>query len=273
MKITGEFEKAVIVIPVYKTQLSVYEQISLAQCRSVLSSHTIIFVKPVSLNIDEVVYCAGFPTVNFDDHYFQSIYGYNELLMTEAFYKSFSKYEYMLIYQLDAFVFSDQVNYWCNKAFDYIGAPWLRLKPYKNLFDKVFTGAKNYLYMRYDAKYKNGLPKTGKQIENRVGNGGFSLRKTDKFAALCVQYKSLIDHYVELKHPWFNEDIFWSIALNRKIEQIKKPSFKEAARFSIETNPQLGFKLTGNQLPFGCHGWDKNVEFWRPLFKQAGIDI
>lgn len=266
-------DKAAIVIPIYKTQLSAYENIALTQCKTVLGSHPVIFVKPYSLNIDSLMADTGFSSISFEDHYFKSVHGYNELLMAEGFYKSFIDYDFILIYQLDAFVFSDQLDYWCNAGYDYIGAPWLRLKGYKNIFDELFTKAKHYLYMRYDAKYPDGMPKIGKQIENRVGNGGFSLRRVDKFLQYSIQYKTLIDHYITLRHPWFNEDIFWSIALNRKKETIKRPGIKKAVKFAIETNPQRAFKLNKNQLPFGCHAWDKNVDFWRGKFKQQGINI
>jgi hypothetical protein len=266
-------KKVAVVIPVYKTQLTAYEIISLERCKGVLGNHPIIFVKPESLNIDALIADTGFSSISFDDHYFESVHGYNELMMAEAFYNAFTAYEYILIYQLDAFVFSDELNYWCEQGYDYIGAPWLRIKPYKNAIDKVFTQAKNYLYMRYDAKYKDGMPKVGKQIEDRVGNGGLSLRRVNKFAACCVQNQSLINHYITLRHPWFNEDIFWSIALNRKKQVIKKPPLKLAVKFSVETNPQRAFSLNNNQLPFGCHGWDKQANFWRPVFKGVGVDI
>jgi len=127
--------------------------------------------------------------------------------------------------------------------------------------------------MRYDAKYKDGMPKVGKQIEDRVGNGGFSLRRVNKFLQYTIQYKPLIDHYITLRHPWFNEDIFWSIALNRKKKNITKPGLKLALEFSIETNPQRAFKIINHKLPFGCHAWDKNLIFWRDIFKNQGITI
>ena len=70
-------------------------------------------------------------------------------MLSSEFYRRFSKFEYILIYQLDAFVFKDQLNYWCKKGYDYIGAPW-------------FEGFH--------------LTKTGVNIIG-VGNGGFSLRR------------------------------------------------------------------------------------------------
>ncbi len=43
-------------------------------------------------------------------------------MMDNTFYKQFLNYEYILIYQLDAFVFKDELNY-CSQGIDYVGAP------------------------------------------------------------------------------------------------------------------------------------------------------
>ena len=49
---------------------------------------------------------------------------YNRLMMSEQFYRAFEGYEYILIYQLDCLVFSNALEEWCRKGYDYIGAPW-----------------------------------------------------------------------------------------------------------------------------------------------------
>ena len=72
-------------------------------------------------------------------------------MISSKFYKSFKTYEFLLIYQTDAWVFRDDLLEWCNKDYDYVGAPW-------------FTG--------YDDT--KGI----KKAFNAVGNGGFCLRKT-----------------------------------------------------------------------------------------------
>lgn len=265
--------KAVVVIPVYKPELSEYEKIALVRCQAVLSKYDIILVKPQNLAIDFKISGTTFTSLSFDDHYFEDIHGYNRLMLSAGFYESFSSYEYILIYQPDAFVFADQLDYWCNQGYDYIGAPWFAEKDPVNIFDELVGRIKNYIYVRYNVKYKNGMPKIGKQLAGRVGNGGFSLRKTEVFIKYCIKYKVLIDHYCSLKHSWFNEDIFWSIELNRKQRQIKTPVLKKALKFAFETRPEKAFKMNNHELPFGCHAWDKNVSFWRPVFKTYGYEI
>jgi hypothetical protein len=269
----NEKKKIAVVIPVYKMQLSAYESISLNRCKEILSGYPIIMVKPASLDATPLTAGTSISTLSFDDHYFESVHGYNNLLMAEGFYNSFAEYEYILICQLDTFIFSDKLSYWCGQGYDYIGAPWLSLNPHKDIFNKAINRIKNYLYVRYNVKYKDGMPKLGKQLENRVGNGGLSLRRVSLFAQYCVKYKATIEHYIALRHPWFNEDIFWSIELNRKTKQLKIPGLKEALQFAFETNPARALKINNGQLPFGCHGWDKNIEFWKPVFEGFGVEI
>jgi hypothetical protein len=265
--------KAVVIIPVYKPELLEYEKIAITQCQAVLSEYDIIIVKPESLDLNFQLDNVRFSTVSFADDYFEDIHGYNRLMLSANFYKSFQEYEYMLIHQLDAFVFTNELEYWCNEGYDYIGAPWFAEKDPGNILDELINRVKNYLYVRYNVKYKDGMPKIGKQLAGRVGNGGFSLRKIAVLIKYATEYKSLIDHYCSLRHPWFNEDIFWSIELNRKKKQIKIPGLKKALRFAIETRPQKALNINKNELPFGCHAWDKHADFWRPFFKAKGYKI
>jgi hypothetical protein len=265
--------KAVVVIPFYKDRLSSFEQISLKQCLSILSDYDIVAIKPDKLNLETIIPVKSFAgIISFDDNYFETIYGYNQLMLSAHFYKNFLNYEYILIYQLDAFVFADQLEYWCDQGFDYIGAPWLRSKSHSSILSTFLHKIKNYRYVRYNIKDKNGLPKI-EQLEDRVGNGGFSLRRVSLFVEYCSKFESLIESYRMRKDSWFNEDIFWAVELNRKKRRLKIPNVKKALQFAFETNPFRALKLNNNKLPFGCHAWDKNLDFWRPIFKEKGYDI
>lgn len=50
-------------------------------------------------------------------------------MLSAEFYDRFAAYEYVLIYQLDAFVFADRLAEFCQMGYDYIGAPVRRLTP------------------------------------------------------------------------------------------------------------------------------------------------
>src|ERR1044071_9510110 len=77
--------------------------------------------------------------------------------MSEPFYRAFEEYDYILIYQLDCLVFSNALEAWCHKGYDYIGAPWFerwhQLRSERSAYpDEIVEGF------------------------GAVGNGGFSLR-------------------------------------------------------------------------------------------------
>ncbi|MCH5599704.1 DUF5672 family protein [Niabella ginsengisoli] len=182
---------AIIVIPIYKPLINANEQESLKQCFKVLGKHPIVFIKPETLDISSYLPFIGdnkFKIESFDSGFFADIRGYNRLMLSQEFYGRFLNYKYMLIYQLDAFVFRDDLLYWCEQGYDYIGAPWVN--PYK--FKKQ---VKAYFHHRWNVKQKNTISPTWLQFHNRVGNGGFSLRNVKKFFEICGSHKEMIDFY------------------------------------------------------------------------------
>jgi len=267
----NDSKKVVVVIPFYKSDLTAYECIALQQCFAVLSQHKVVAIKPDGLVLPPEAAAHSFlSVVNFDDDYFKNVQSYNRLMLSADFYKEFLSFEYILIYQLDAFVFKDELIYWCSQDFDYIGAPWIREIPY-SFFKSIKRNIQYYIHTRYNIQ-KNGLP-SPKQFEYKTGNGGFSLRRTRKFYELCIKFNDKIKHYNGQEHHLYNEDVFWSIEVNRKRKYLRIPGYKKALKFSVEFHPQRAFIINKRQLPFGCHAWDLTLNYWRPVFKQYGYDI
>lgn len=267
-----EAPSVVIVIPIYKEKLNALEALSIQQCFNILGSHQIVALKPSSLSVTNYNYSFQ-KIISFDDSYFQDVAGYNRLMLSPEFYRSFLEYDFMLIYQPDAFVFKDELLYWCNSGYDYIGAPWLRKGDYPDFVKKWKNKMLNYLHRKLNLKQPGSHLPTDIQQENMVGNGGFSLRRIKKFYNLCIEEQALIDHYNSMREHYFHEDVFWSIEVNRKKTRLSIPSYKTAVHFSMENNSDFGFKLSGGKLPFGCHAWDKNLDFWAPILKAQGIEI
>lgn len=252
----------IIVVPIYKTTLTKFENISLKQCFKIFKGRKVIMVKPNHLDVSTLL--ATFPfseVVSFEDKYFKDIHGYNELMLSPLFYRQFLTYHFMLIYQPDAYAFKDELDTWASAGYDYIGAPWLKPIRNSNFLKKGIFRLKRYLYTKFNVR-RNGLPKS-KQFYNRVGNGGFSLRNIKRFHELTIKEEKLANHYIKLKNLHFNEDLFWSIEINRKQKQLSIPNYKTACRFSIETYPQEAFAINQLRLPFGCHAWEKHLDFWQ----------
>ena len=121
-----------VVIPIYQDSLSQQERKSLLQVYKILQMHPLVVIKPNHLDLSELA--TEFPKlsfISFADFYFKGISGYNRLMLAKEFYERFLDCTYILIYQLDAYVFRDELKEWCNKGYDYIGAPWLQRPVYK----------------------------------------------------------------------------------------------------------------------------------------------
>ncbi|MDR0769385.1 MAG: hypothetical protein LBE71_05735 [Dysgonamonadaceae bacterium] len=238
-----------VIIPVYKNNLNNDEALSLQQCCKILSRYPIVIVKPESLDISAII--REYPslgTENFDDHFFRNIEGYNELMVSPLFYERFLDCEYILIYQLDAYVFRDELEDWCCKSYDYIGAPWIRReKSLQNcwLFRKLYRGPK--AIRLYDDCLYN------------AGNGGFSLRRTHLFYEIVCTAENVTDPVPE--------DIFWSRIMRNDKHRV--PDYKEALLFSFDRYPAECFQITG-KIPFGCHAWNrkKMYRFWKNIIKR-----
>lgn len=265
-------KKVAIIIPFYQNVLSDYEIIALQQCEKVLTDYPKIAIKPESLNLSAKTNCISFnEIVSFENDFFEDIIGYNRLMLSTKFYQKFLDYEYILIYQLDAFVFKDELDYWCRQNLDYIGAPWIKKEEDNSIFKKIEFKVKASLYTYFNVQRKN-LP-SDKQFINKVGNGGFSLRRVKKFYDITLSMKTLITFYLSQKAFQYNEDSFWSIEVNRKKRILNIPSYKTGLQFSFEFYPDRAYHLNQNELPFGCHDWDNYIDFWRPIFKLYHYNI
>lgn len=251
--------KAIVTIPVYKSQPSESDRISLRQCIQVLGKHPICLFGPEGLdlsayNLEFDAFGKTYRYEAFDKQFFQSQRGYNHLMLTRSFYERFQEWDYMLIYQLDAFVFSDQLEEWCAKGYDYVGAPFLKLSR--------------------EVDWQN------------AGNGGFSLRRVASFLQVfnlqgkVLSFKGLWRYYryrgplhrlplclkgwlgsgnhLEDFMQWetHNEDLFYAVLHDSSLRW-NIPDSKEAMFFAFEGQPSTLYKHTG-KLPFGCHAYLNN---------------
>lgn len=263
-----------IIIPIYKAQPSETELASFKQCIKILGSYPICIVTHSEVDIDIYLNTAKqHPIIikYFHSHYFSSIDGYSELMREQIFYKAFRKYDYMLIYQLDAWVFKDELELWCKKGYDYIGAPW-------------FT---NF-----------GSHEEGKELWT-VGNGGLSLRKTKRFVELTNpnrimmlpneiferEYKGIkslfrcilrvfgrrntVNYFKDLYYDTPEDHYFCIKLLYYGNMKLHIPHPEEAMYFSFERSPRYLYNRTDGKLPFGCHAWEKYDKlFWNDFIQS-----
>lgn len=268
-------ELVAVVIPVYREICARNDRKSLEQCLKVLGSHPIIITCAPSFDCREYKLACEkngitFRKTTFDAKYFQSREGYNSLCMSSHFWNAFAAFEFVLIYQLDAWVFRDELQYWCGLGWDYIGAPYP---------------------VDFDAREKD-------VVFRGVGNGGFSLRRVASMVESCSAFhriyglKQLLNGYGQrarrnpliwcycllrstgfrnnlqfLKHGKWEDHFFFEVA--RLTGLIRLPPESEALRFSFEYRPSAAFAVNGNRLPMGCHAWERieYEEFWSTFIR------
>lgn len=276
--------EVIIVIPVYKNEPSAEECASFRQCLRVLGRYDIAFVTYEGLDcsaykeIAEQEEVEGIKIELFERDFFKSVFDYNRLCLNPSFYKRFANYKYMLIYQLDAWVFRDELEEWCDKGYDYIGAPW------------VIRNHKSESY----------------KVMKIVGNGGFSLRKISfcidvltkkkhlpiltpkgilkmsnkswmdylKFPLQVIGIRNNVATFVggKNKKRFLDEDLLFA-RFKYSYRKFSIPGPDEAMKFAFETHPSYLFQLNNGKLPFGCHGYKKQEykEFWCRYIKEDGV--
>lgn len=266
--------KVVVTIPIYKVHPTSNELLSYLQGITVLKDHVIKIFAPEGLSLDYYLNISDrndIEVVYFKKEYFVNVMGYNRLMLSKEFYNCFPNFKYILIYQLDAYVFKDDLDYWCSRNYDYIGAPWFE------------DDENNTPY-----KFKG------------VGNGGFSLRKISTmlhvldnwqkyFTIFSVLKSKYITKYSKIRLTIFyclklfnlklenvsinalfkeNEDYIFGLIFSNEIGIISTPKLPEVSNFAFEVNGPYLYDLNNKTLPFGCHGWYKHdTHFWNNFIK------
>jgi hypothetical protein len=270
--------KPIIAIPVHKRRPDRAESISIERCGSVLRRWPILFISPSSLDIGPYVeIIPNASSLKVADEWMSSVQNYNKLMISDAIFTKLRGYSHLLIHEPDAVVLLDELEYWCDKEFDYIGAPW-------------FEG---------HGRAQGGAPIIG------VGNSGFSLQRIE--AALSVLsssrrwyskkqaakdlFRGLTGNRSRLRrgvlgmgncgrlkdaHGLYsgNCDNFWSNVVPSVDSSYRVASIEDALLFSWEVLPSRCYALCNGKLPFGMHAWMKyDIEFLQPILREIGCVV
>ena len=256
-----------VVIPLYTLKLSDIELLALRQCFAVLGSHDIAVVKPRSLDITALPELLGgnphFRVEEFDDDYFAGREGYNRLMLSSDLYRRFLDSRYILIHQTDVYVFRDELEQWCLRGYDYIGAPWLPAIGDVSGWNLARRAV--YLLRRGIGKFKPSCHAIN--LKYKVGNGGCSLRHTRHLYDASLKMADLLTRAANGSDSSQNfEDVVWSVRINEEAPgTLAVAPYQEAVRFSIESHPSMAMGLTGGQLPMATHAFARrrNRTFWK----------
>lgn len=269
----------IVVIPVHKEYPSKYEKVSLIQCNKILSyNNEIVLVYPRKLNISKYLeLIPSLKPIAVDDQWMSSIKSYNKMMMSDRFFSLLNGYSHALIHEPDAIVLKDVLYEWCEKPYDYIGAPW---------------------FLGY-GKAEDTSPLLG------VGNFGFSLHNLfSSRKILCSSlrwypYTAILRDLLSFfrgdfkralrginalhesgrlrgayKIFYHNCDRFWSDLVPSVDKMFRVAPVQEAIRFSWETLPRRCMEMNGGATPFGLHKWYKyDFDFVCEILESNNVDI
>lgn len=242
-----------IIIPIYKPTLNCVEEIALNRLKNVIgTSRDIYLIAPDNLDTTayDNIYGIHLNTIYFPQYYFESTATYSHLCLNYNFYNEFSDYEYMLIYQLDCYLFSDEIDFWCSKGYDYIGPPILSTDCGWNTVVETVNG---------------------KKYKPMVGNGGFSLRKIETFKYLTQpdgEFYRVSGVTQEMINQVVYEDKYFCNDLY-KYYDLYVPDWTEALEFGLDMSVDIIYDLYKmNPTPMGAHSIEKNIRYWQHVIPE-----
>lgn len=261
-----------VMVPVHTDQPTRLELISFEQCCRVLQAHDIFLIAPEGLNLDAYGAISKIPKIiRIPVKWQSSLMNYNKLKLSNFFYGLFVDYSFLLTYELDAFVFEDKLHEWCNAGIDYIGAPWF--EGYDKPADKLIgVGNSGFSLRRISVMrkmLKNFYYRDPKKYQ--VGN-------KEKLKALIqsplYRVRNYSDENYTIQQAGFVHEDLVLAQMAKKFPDFKVATIEQAISFSFEANPALLYKLNGNRLPIGCHGWWKyGLDFWAPFINAFGYQL
>jgi len=267
----GEQRLVTVVIPIYTLNLDDTELLALRQCFKVLGGHDIAIIKPRSLDLSPLNRIIGgtprYRVEAFDDSYFAGREGYNRLMLSTELYERFLSSQYIFIHQTDVYVFRDELDNWCQRGYDYIGAPWLPAIGDVSGYNLIRRAI--YLIRRGLGKFKPTCHAIN--LKYKVGNGGCSLRHTRHLYEASLKMTELLTRAANgSSNSEYFEDVVWSVRVNEEQPgTLSVAPCEEAVRFSVESHPSMAMRLSGGRLPMATHAFARrrNRSFWKQYIK------
>lgn len=275
-----------IFVPLYKLQWSPVEILSLKRCMALLSQYHFVFAYKASHDPrqvllwwnDDLRFLKSWSLLPLDDIHLSSVSHYNLLMLSADFYKKISKWDYVLVFQLDAWILGGNLDAWLSLGYTYVGAPWCpRLGSDPDCFvEGVGNGGlslrniADMIKILGSPRYKLVPVLTVAELISSSRLFSSYNRHNPLFRPI-VFLKRIIDlllsvlswplacgnslsHYTR---QGVNEDFIIGIYCPRVFKWMRMPSLGKAAHFSLETNAKEVFAAFSVGIPFGCHAWER----------------
>lgn len=275
-----------VFVPVHTLDLRKSELAALTVCMRRLKNYDFVFVYKSSLNPDllrarlrnSMQQVKGSFFIPVADQWLLSVASYNRMMLSPWFYQLFLQWDYILVFQLDAWILKAGLDAWLAKRLTYIGAPWYVPKG-KQLVGPAYgvgngglslRNVKEMLHILTSPRFVLAPVYSVSEIAGRsllfshysrhclwVWPFVFMIRMIRFLPELIffpMGFRNCLRYYA---NSGLHEDIVLGLMAPRVFNWMRMPSVSEAAHFSVETYPKETMKKFSVSRPFGCHAWEK----------------
>jgi hypothetical protein len=198
------------------------------------------------------------------------IKAYNRMMISPLVFNALEGYTHMLLHEPDAIVLRDEIDYWCNQPFDYIGAPWFEGWATPTVGNSGFSFHRLAASRRITASWLRWHPY--RTVAKDLVQGFRGNRKRLSRGLVGLGSGGLLRG----AHKLFDNhcDIFWSVIVPKVDTTFRIPAVDIALRFAWEALPSRCMEMCRGSLPFGIHAWAKyDYGFLMPHLLSAGVDL
>jgi hypothetical protein len=194
-------------------------------------------------------------------------------MISPFIFNALNSHSHILIHEPDAIILKNDLHYWCEQDFDYIGAPWfssdtakdLQLKATGNFgLSLIKTKTANTLFTDNPRWFSASMivREFIRGLRGQKGALSRALKSMGPSGRLSHAHHLYEDHC----------DIFWSYLAPKVAPHLRIAPPEQAIYFSWEQSPKKCLTLCNGKLPFGIHAWPKyDLTFLEPLLLNSGV--
>jgi hypothetical protein len=216
------------------------------------------------------------PIEHIDRRWLSTLAMFAALKISPLLYEKYQRFEYILFYEPDAFVFSDRLEEWCDRELDSCGAPWFEgwHEPTSDRIIGVGNGGFSLRRVQPHLRIARRFER-----EQVLFRGGYRRNPSEKLRFALAQVSRLLGigrgrgYYVSPPH-YGSDDTFWGFTAPRRNPSFRIAPPDLALSFSFEVKPRLLYELNSHRLPFGCHAWFRyDLAFRKPFIEAYGYVV
>lgn len=270
--------KVVINVIHHTDELTFIENVNLERLVEINNDkYDIVFILPEIFRSSDLI--NQFSSINFcfvEDSNLSSSAKYNRYLISHQYYDLFNDYEFVLVYQLDTWIFSLDLEPFVDLGFDIIGAPIFSED--RHLGTRLINGCNGGVSLRKVKSFQEILRRPFifrlNELYAELGFGDISKHPFRTF------FKRVVSGLIFFYKPgvfWpkhINEDLYWSVVVPRKNIQFRVAPMQYCIKFCFDQFPRTLYVKNNNELPLFVHALEKyDFEFWEDfLIFTRGYD-